>query len=80
MYHLLDTDLSVDSLPVDVIIVLNDVVEHADWSGLIIFELDRHWNADIYATLDKNIEVISSVTVVEHDITRRKLFIPQILA
>ena len=80
MYHLLDANFSIDCLPIDVIVVFNDVVKHADRSGLIIFELNRHWNADIYATLDKNIEVIASVTVVEHDITRRKIFIPQILA
>ena len=80
MDHLLDADLSVDALPIDVIVVFNHIVEHTDRSGFIIFELDRHGNADIYTSLDKNIKVIASVTVVKHDFTRSKLFIPQIFA
>ena len=75
-----DAGLPVDRLPVDVVVVLDNVVEKAKRRGVFVLQLDRHWHADVHAALNDDVKVIAGVAIVEDSLARSELLESQVLA
>ena len=75
-----DAGLPVDRLPVDVVVVLDDVVEKAKRRGVFVLQLDRHRHADVHAALNDDVKVIARVAIVEDCLALSELLQAQVLA